>query len=163
LDDCCRYSQAIMSRIKKESRVDEFARPQAVFLVRKVRLELDRAGRLQNLVVDETELSLAELDRVVLVVGTDRERGLGLWLLLLDLRQDGLGKGKNQRDRIELRDDAKAVGRRRADDVADIDLANADHTIDRRGQSCEAKLHFCSVDQSLVSLDRGLQLSHLSV
>ena len=52
----------------------------------KLGLEPDRAGGLNDLVVDEVELAFIELDLVVLAVGEDRERPLGH--LLLDFRQD---------------------------------------------------------------------------
>ena len=63
-----------MPRIEEQPRVDELARPEPMRLVGKIRLELDRAGGLQDLVVDEAELALIELDLVVLAVGEDRER-----------------------------------------------------------------------------------------
>ena len=77
-----------MPCIDEQPRVDEFARPEPARLVGKIRLELDRAGGLQDLVVDEAEHALIQLDRVVLAVGEDRERRLGFLLLLLDLRQN---------------------------------------------------------------------------
>ena len=64
----------------------------------KIGLEPDRAGRLQDLVVDQRELALVELDLVVLAVGEDRERPLGH--LLLDFRQVGLGQREDHRDRL---------------------------------------------------------------
>ena len=54
-----------MTRIKKQARIDEFARPESVFLVRKIRLELDRTGRLQNFIIDQPELTLAECTEFV--------------------------------------------------------------------------------------------------
>ena len=84
--DGCRHRQAVMSRIEQQPHADEFARPQPMSLVGKLRLELDRAGRLQDLVVDQRELALVQFDLAVLAIGEDRERGLGLQLLLLDLR-----------------------------------------------------------------------------
>ena len=76
-----------MPRVDQQSRVDELARPELVRLVGKIGLELDRAGGLQDLVVDEAEHALIEQRRIVLIVGKDRERLLGRLLLLLDLRQ----------------------------------------------------------------------------
>src|SRR6202043_53023 len=113
-------------------RVDELARPELVRLVVKVRLELNRAGGLQDLVVDEAEQALIQFDRIILVVGENRERRLGFLLLLLDLRQARLRQSEYQRNRMELRDDDEAVGIRRADNVADVDLTNTHHAIDRR-------------------------------
>jgi hypothetical protein len=48
-----------------------------------------------------------------------------------------------------------------ADDVADIDLTNADHAIDRRRQARVAELHLRSFNQCIIGLDGRLQLPHL--
>src|SRR5260370_28654326 len=60
-----RHRQAIMPRIEQQPYADEFARPQPMRRVGKFRLELDRAGRLQNLVVDQRELALVQLNLAV--------------------------------------------------------------------------------------------------
>src|SRR5262245_19134546 len=46
-------------------------------------------------------------------------------------------------------------------DVADVDLPNADNAIDRRGQPGVAELHLRGFDERLVRLDGALQLRHL--
>ena len=84
-----RDGQAVVPRIEQQPHIDEFARPKPVRRVGKFGLEPDRAGGLQDLVVDQRELAFVELDRVVLAVGEHRERPLG-HLLLLNLRQVGL-------------------------------------------------------------------------
>ena len=124
-----------MSRIQEQPHADELARPQPTMPVGKLRLELDRAGRLQDLVVDKRELALVQFDLAVLAVGENRERGFGLQLLLLDLRQVGLRQREYHRDRLDLRGDHEAVGVGRMDDVAYVDLTDADDAVDRRGQS----------------------------
>src|SRR5580704_19610406 len=53
LHDRCGNGQAVMPCIEEQPRVDEFARPEPMRLVGKIRLELDRASRLQDLVIDE--------------------------------------------------------------------------------------------------------------
>ena len=65
-----------MPRIQEQPRVDKLARPEPMRLVGKIRLELDRTGGLQDLVVDESEVALIQLDRIVLAVGDNRERPL---------------------------------------------------------------------------------------
>ena len=50
LHDRCGNGQAVMPRIDEQPRVDELARPELVRLVGKIRLELDRARGLQDLV-----------------------------------------------------------------------------------------------------------------
>src|SRR5258707_8972725 len=125
LHDRCWNGQAVMPRLDEQPRVDKLARPEPVRLVVTIRLELDRTGGLEDLVVDQAEHALIQLDRIVLVVGENRERRLGFLLLLLDLWQARLRQREDQRNRMELRDDDETVGIRRADDVADVDLTNA--------------------------------------
>ena len=150
-----------MPRIEQQPHADEFARPQPMRFVGKLRLELDRAGRLQDLVVDEVERALIQLDLVVLAIGENRERRLGLHLLLLDLRQVRLRQREYHRDRLDLRDDHEAVGVGRMDDVAHVDLTDADDAVDRRRQARVAELHVGGIDQRLIGFDGGLQLRHL--
>src|SRR5450631_1396487 len=110
LHDRCGNGQAIMPRIEEEPRVDEFARPQPMSLVRKVGLESYRASGLQDLIVDKTKHALAQLDRIVLTIGKNGERLLGLLLLLLNLRQIRLWECEDERNRLNLRDDHKPIG-----------------------------------------------------
>src|SRR6202035_5368528 len=124
--------------------------PQLVGFVGKIRLELDRAGGLYDLVVDEAELAFTQLDRIVLAVGENREGRLGLLLLLLNLRQNGLRQREYQRDRLDLRDDYQAVRVCRVDDIAEVDLSNACHSVDRRRQPGVAQLHVRRFDKGLV-------------
>src|SRR5262245_8672633 len=130
-------------------------------LVGEVRLELDRARRLQDFVVDEAEAATIKLDFVVLAVGNNRQRRLALQLLLLDLRQQRLRQGEDQGNRFDLRDDHDAVGIGRGDNVADVNLANARDAVDWRGQPRVAQLRLGGLDERLVGLDRILQLRNL--
>src|ERR1700682_695286 len=109
LDDRCGTGQAVMPCVEEQPRVDELARPQPMRLVGKICFELDRAGGLYDLVADEAEYAFIQLDRIVLAVGENREGRLGLLLLLLNLRQNGLREREYQRNRLELRDDYDAV------------------------------------------------------
>src|SRR5882672_4735390 len=136
-----------MPDLDEQPRVDKLARPKLVRLVVKIRLELDRAGGLQDLVVDQAEHALIQLNRIILAIGENCEWRLGLLLLLLDLWQARLGQREDQRNRMKLRDDDEAVGIRRADNVADVDLTNADHAVDRRRQTRVAELHLRRVNQ----------------
>src|SRR4051794_32125713 len=109
-------------------------------LVWKIRLEPNRAGRLQDLIIDEHELAFIEINRAVLAVGEHRKRRFGLLLLLLDLRQVRLRERENQRDRLDLRDDHEPTRVGGMDDVANIDLTQADNAVDRGRQSRVAEL-----------------------
>ena len=75
----------------------------------KISLELNRTGRLDNLVVDEAERAFIQLDRIVLIVGENRERPFGLLLLLLNFRQFCFRQREDHRDWLDLRDDHEAV------------------------------------------------------
>src|SRR5882757_7436326 len=130
-------------------------------LVRKICLEPYRAGGLQDLIVDERELTLIELDLVVLAVGENPERRLSLLLLLLDLWQVGLRQREDHRDRFDLRINDEPVGIRRMDDVPDVDLTDTDDAVDRRSQSRVAELHIRGFDERLVCLSSRLQLRDL--
>src|SRR3984893_15384072 len=130
-------------------------------LVGKIRLELNRAGGLQDLIVDETEHAFIQLDRVVLAVGENRERRLDLLLLLLNLRQIRLRERENQRNRLDLSSDDEPIRVRGVNDIAYVDLTNADKSIDRRRQPGIAELHFRRLDERLVRLDGALQLRDL--
>jgi hypothetical protein len=104
---------------------------------------------------------LVELDLVVLAIGQDRELSLGH--LLLDLRQISLGQGEDHRDRLELRHHDQAVGIGRMNDVADIELLDSGHAVDRGGDARVAELHLCALDDGLVRLDGGSELIHLGL
>src|ERR1700730_295186 len=132
-------------------------------LVGKIRLELNRAGGLQDLIVDETEHAFIQLDRVVLAVGENRERRLDLLLLLLNLRQIRLRERENQRNRLDLSSDDEPIRVRGVNDIAYVDLTNADHSIDRRRQPGVAELHLRGFDERLVRFYGALQLRYLRV
>ena len=145
-----------MPGLEQQPCVDELARPEPMRRIGKIGLELDRAGGLQDLIVDEGELAFVELDLVVVAIGEDRQRPLGH--LLLNLRQVGLRQREDHRDRLDLGDHDEAVGVGRVDDVADIDLPYAGDPVDRRGQPGVVELHLGRFDQRLVGFDGALQL-----
>ena len=68
----CGDGQAVLPCIDKQPRVDEFAGPELVLLVGKIRLELDRTRCLQDFVVDQAEHALIQQGRIVLAVGENR-------------------------------------------------------------------------------------------
>ena len=74
-----RDGQAVVPGFEQQPHIDQLARPKPMCLIGKLRLELNRARRLEDLIVDETERALIELDLVVLTIGEHRERPLGLF------------------------------------------------------------------------------------
>jgi hypothetical protein len=85
--------------------------------VGKLCLELNRAGCLRDLVVDEVDLAFIKLDLVVLTVSENRERLLVISHLLLNFRQICLGKREDQRYRLDLGDDDETIRVRRVNDL----------------------------------------------
>ena len=70
----------------------------------------------------------------------------------------GLRQCENQRDRFDLGDVDQAVHVGRMDDIADIDLSDAGHAIDRRGQIGVAEIHPRAFDDRLIGLNDGNEL-----
>src|SRR6202035_3941709 len=100
-------------------------------------------------------------DLAVLAKGENAERSFGLRLLLLDFRQAGLRQREYHRDRLDLRGDYKAVGVGRMDDVAYVDLTDADDAVYRRRQTRVAELNVGGIDERRLGFDGVLQLRHL--
>ncbi len=123
-----RDRETVVAGVEQQPHVDQLARPEPVRGVGELGLEADRAGRLQDLVVDERELAGIELHRIVLAIGLDRELPLGH--LVLNARQVRLRQSEDHRDRLDLRDHHQAVRVGGMDDVADIDLAHAGDPVD---------------------------------
>ena len=72
-----RDGQPVVPRFQQQSCIHQFTWPQPVRGVGKFGLDLDRAGGLQDFVVDEIDFALVELDLVVLAVGENRQRLCG--------------------------------------------------------------------------------------
>ena len=61
-----------------------------------------------------------------------------------------LRQREDQRDRLDLRDVDEAVGIGRVNDVADVDLPDAGHPIDRRGETGVTEIDPRAFDDRLV-------------
>ena len=122
-----------------------------MLFVGKVGSEADAAGRLHDFVVDEIEAAFIELRRVVLAVCLDFERAVGQ--LLLNFWQARLRQREDHGDRLELRDHDQAIRVGRMNDVADVDLPYAGHSVDGRGELRVAQLRLRPFDRRLVGLD----------
>src|SRR6478672_10546197 len=144
-----------MPRIEDKPRVDELTRPQQMLLVGKLRSQPDRTGGLDDLVIDEVKFALIEL-LAALTINEDGDRSLGQ--AFLDGDEFGLRQRENQRDRLDLGDVDQAVYVGRVDDIADIDLSDAGHAVDRRGEISVAEIHPRAFDDRLVGLNRGDEL-----
>src|SRR3981189_910329 len=109
-----------------------------MLFIRKVSSQSDTSRGLHGFVVDEIETTFIELDRVVLTVSLYLECPIGQGLL--NLWEVGLRQGEDHRDRLDLRDHDKAIRVGWMNDVADVDLSYAGHSIDRRSESRIAEL-----------------------
>jgi len=99
--------QRVLASFDQQPDIDQFARPQPMLGIGEIGLEPYRAAGLDDLVVQHRELALVELGLIVFAVGQDGQRSFRH--RLLDLREAGLGKGENHRDRLELGDHHQTV------------------------------------------------------
>ncbi len=161
LDRDRRDGDRILARLDQEADAHEFARPQPLILVVEFSLELDRRGRLIDLVVDQQQAALRQLLFVVLVEGDDRHRALQhgfahrAEIVLRQGEDDGAG--------LDLRQHRERIGVVGVDDVAEIDLAEADDAIDRRVDGGEVELGLRRFDRGLIGIDHGLGLVDLGL
>ena len=82
-----------MPRVDQQPRVDELAWPQQMLLIGKLGSQPDRAGCLDDLVIDEVKCALIEL-LAILTVNEDRDRSVGQEFL--DGNEVGLWQRENQ-------------------------------------------------------------------
>src|SRR5882757_6315801 len=104
----------------------------------KVSSQSDTSRGLHDFVVNEIETTFIELGGVVLTVCLYLECPIGQ--VLLNLRQTCLRQGEDHRYWLDLRDHDKAIRVGWMNDVADVDLSYAGHSIDRRSESRIAEL-----------------------
>ena len=146
---------------QNESRIDKFSRPQFQVLVRESGLQLHRAGRLIDLVIDHGERAFAERCGVAAI-----ERGDGktarLAALVQQFLQILLRHGEDDRDRFQLRDDDDAARIGGVDDVADIDQPKSRASVDRRFDLRVIELRLRALDRGLIGLDGRVELPGLS-
>src|SRR6516225_1112465 len=153
------HRQPVMPRVEEQPRIDQLSGPQFVLFVGKVGSEPDASCRLHDFVVDEIEAAFIELHRVVLTVSLYFECAVGQ--VLLNLRQARFRQREDHRDRFDLRGYDEAVRIGWMNDIADVDLSYAGHSVDRRGELRIAELRLRPFDRRLVGLDGRLQLLDL--
>ena len=124
-----RYGHAVGHGLDDEVRIDELAGPQGLVGIREFRFELDRAGRLVDLIVDEIEDALRNLLLVGGVIGQDLELALPHGAPTRGMSASG--NGKDDVDRLDLRDHDQRFAVR-LDEIAKIDLPDAGDPVDGR-------------------------------
>ena len=134
--------------------VHELARPQPFVLVRELSLQLNRAGVLIDLIVDEEKLALGKLFFVLLIEGEHRDRAVQH--RLAHRAEIALRQREDHGARLDLREHRERIDVIGVDDVADIDLTEADHAVDRRRNGGVIELGLRRLDGGLIGVDRRL-------
>ena len=153
----------IASLLGRDQHVDmhEFAGPQALIGIGEFGLELNGAGGLIDLIVDEKQMAFGQLLLVVLVKSEDRDLPAQhrfayrteVVLRQREYHRTGLDLGQNG-ERSDI------VG---MDDVADIDLPESHDAVDRRDDGRKIELRLCRLDGGLIGIERSLGLVDLGL
>ena len=153
LDRDRRDRQPVVAVFDHDLAIDEIAGPQPGALVGKIGLQLDRAGRRVDDVVDRLDLAAIEQRDAVLLVGHHRQ--IGHARRYAGLRQ-GFGRhGDDDRDRLGLNDgdDVGVVGG--ADEIAGVDVPDAGAPVDRRSDDRIVELVLGELDLRVRLRDVG--------
>ena len=136
--------------------VDELVRPKFVAGIAELRLQSPGAGGDIDLVIDGQKFSGGELGLVIAAVG------IGAQCSVAHTLSDGVQlifrKGKDDRDRLQLRDHQHRVCVGCVDDVSGINEAQAHATINRRDDVAVAELQLGVVNCRLVGAHCALKL-----
>lgn len=126
--------------------------------VRKARLELDRAARGIDGVVDENELALAQQRVGLAFVGVDHQRLRAGLHGAVDAAEGIVGQREYHVDRVDLPDHHQTAGIGGMHDIARVDQARAHAARERRRDGGEVELHARERDLRVVGAHRGLEL-----
>src|SRR3954462_1132721 len=151
-----RHHDRTRPRVEEEPRLNELVRPQRVLRVRQHRLQAQRRRGGIDGVVDDFELSPAQLRVAIAREHPDLERALPE--LPGELRQDVLREREDDRDGIELRDGDDAGRVVRVDEVSGIDVADAGDAVDGRGDPRVSEVEPRRLDRGAVDAHRSLEL-----
>ena len=122
-------------------------------VVGKQRLEADRSRGRVDLTIDRLQCTARELTRIAAV-----PRGYRQGAAMHPLQQRGhviLRQREHHGDRLELRHHHQAVGLGRRDEVADVDLLQADPAVDRRDDVTVGQIELCGIDLALIGQHRA--------
>ena len=149
----------LLERVDQQPDVDEAARPELQFAVGKFGLELDRAGGLIDLIVDDLELAACR-PRSCCRRPNASTGSAPLANARVDLAELLLRQGEQHRDRLDLGDDDDAARVGRVHDVALVDLADAGAAGDRRDDAGVVEDRLGVVDLRLIELHLRFLLRH---
>src|SRR6185437_6968167 len=141
------------------ARIHHLVGKERVVIVVEHGLQLEGAGRRVNGIVNREQVALSE----ELGVGAVEGGNIGVTTggeLAVDLRQILLGKGEEDRDRLDLGNDRHGLGVAGVDDVAGIHLAEADAAGDGGGDLAVREVQSGGLDRGLVAGHRALVLVH---
>src|SRR6202040_3423746 len=138
------------------AQADELAGPQPFVIIVKARLEVNRASRLVNGVVNQCQLAFGELLLAVPTVGIDDQRRT--LMVLPHVVESLLRQCEAHKDRLHLRDRDKRRVVVRMHEIALVDEFRAEAPVDWRADIAIAEIEFGGIDLRLITLDRSLQL-----
>src|SRR6266853_984585 len=145
-----------MERIDQQPDSDELPGPKPKVRIRKLGLELNSAGGLVDLIVDDHQLAATEHG-----LGDGVERVCNQTLLVkrfVDLRELLLGQGKDYGDRLDLRYYHYSSRIGGTHEIALIDQADAKPPVERRHERTILKEGLGVVDRALVQLHLRFEL-----
>src|ERR1700739_445969 len=116
----------------------ELSRPQPLIGIGEFRLELDGAGGLVDLIVDEKQMTHGQLFFVVLVKSEDSD--LSIEHRLAHRAEFVLRQREYHRGALDLVQNGERPDVVSVDNIADIDLAESHHAVDRRRYGRKIKL-----------------------
>src|SRR5215831_855159 len=151
-----------MLLLYKEPHVDELAGKQRVVLVVERGAKPQSSGRLIDDIVECRQRTLRELFLDVAIVGI-HAKSLARTYPRTDRGELVLRNGKNDADRLNLRDHYQSVGVRGVNDIAGIDEPEPGASRDRRRNFAERQVQFRVVDLALVGPDDPLGLGNESL
>lgn len=159
LDRGVRHERHAVLRVDVQARVHELVGKERPVLVREKGLELHRAGRRIDLVVDGEERPRGEPVLEAAVVRVDDEGLAGI-----QPRVHGgkvvFGDGEHDRDRLQLGDHHDPGGVGGVDDVPRVDETETEASGDRGGDAAVVDVGGGGIDLALIELDRALVLTY---
>ena len=147
----------IMQRVDTQPGVDEFVGKQLVVLIVEEPFELHGSGGWVDLIINGKQRAGGQLLRQVAVPGFHQQRVLGVQLLH-HFWNVIFGKGENDGDRLNLRDDGQGIGVGSMNDIARIDQPKADTAGERGFDLAILNIELVCLDDAVVGVHRPLVL-----
>ena len=151
----------VLQCVGEHAHPNELTGPEPCVLVGKGRLQPDRARRLVDLIVDQEQRARGKFMRVVLVEGEDGDAPFQHGFA--HRSEIALRQGEDGHGRLDLREHRNRHLIGGMDDVAGIDLAEADIAVDGGDDRRVAELSLGAFDRGLVGQDGCLEVVDLGL